>query len=258
VTTVVYALGRPRAATHSGGDCRARDLAQGRNVYGPHRFANPSDCRISNGLIRCTVGAVGTTPTLTVEFFVGGIVSTTGDYFVDTFLDTFGGITSTSAASWAVAGVLTIDSSTVTATLTQVRILRLDPEEVTVRLVVPAMADAFVTLRRGERHIRIQHGSLRLPRVSCRRRIAWTASSLTGVANPGRVEEAATGITGLHRFVASRGNITPNAGAFSLTTVTSGASAYFGAGAGTSVTRDTVADLHAQLSDATRPELVVA
>ena len=67
MTTATYPLGRPPAAAKRGGDCRARDLDQGRNVHGPHRFAATTHCQISNGMLRLTVGASGTAPALTVE-----------------------------------------------------------------------------------------------------------------------------------------------------------------------------------------------
>ncbi|HEX7135395.1 MAG TPA: hypothetical protein VF228_22660, partial [Iamia sp.] len=67
MTVIAYPLGHPRAAASRGGDCRARDLDQARNVHGPHRFAVSTHCQISNGMLRLTVGAAGAAPSLTVE-----------------------------------------------------------------------------------------------------------------------------------------------------------------------------------------------
>lgn len=58
MTTVAYALGRPRPAASRGGDSRAFDLAQepidpshpGRLVYDGHRFAAPDHCQIKGGV----------------------------------------------------------------------------------------------------------------------------------------------------------------------------------------------------------------
>ena len=159
-------------------------------------------------------------------------------------------------------GTITIDSTLLTALLTSVQITRMSPEAVTIRLVAPVMADAFVTLRGGERMVRIQHGSTRSPLVSTSRRVRWTGSpSPAGTALTGRVEElvAATGLDGLHRFVASLDTVSTNAGAFSVT-ATGVTTARFGAGIGLGVSTvlDRPSEMHEQLGDASRPRLVVA
>jgi len=253
VTTVAYALGKPPSAVNRGGDCRARDLTQARNVYGPHRFATTTDCRISNGLIRFTVGATGVAPALTMEAYRGAV--TIGDALSDTLSDTLPG--SLSSTSWQSMGVITLDSPALSAVLTGVRIVRVTAEAITIRLRAPLMADAFVTLRRGFRAISVQHGSTRPPLVSTTRRIRWTDSpSPVGTATTGRVEETSPATDGFPRFVASHDLATANAGAFSMTTTATN-HARFGAGIGTTNARDTTADLHAQLADNSRPELVL-
>jgi hypothetical protein len=254
MTTVAYTLGTPRIAAERGGDCHARDLDQGRNVHGPHRFAATTDCRINNGLLRLTVGASGAAPTLTVEAWRGRVVI--GDTYSDTYSDTYGGEYSTPA--WFAMGTLTIDSPSVSALLTAVRIVRINPEALTIRLVAPLMADAFVTLKRGERHCHIQHGSTRSPLVTTTRRVHWTAApSPVGTARTGRVEEVTPEIAGFPRYVGAIDPVTVDAGAFSLTT-TAVTRARFGAGVATYATKDKTADLHRQLGNASRPRLVVA
>lgn len=254
MTTVSYALGRPRSALSRGGDCRAYDVTQARNVHGSHRFAATTDCRISNGMLRLTLGASGAAPALTVEAWRGAL--SIGGTYTDTYTDTYAG--STSAAAWVAMGTLTIDSPSVSALLTGVRIVHINAEAITIRLVSPLVADAYVTLRRGERMCRIHHGRTRPPFVDLDRRIRWTASPLpVGTAADGRVQEATPTIDGFPRFVAALDAVTTNAGAFSLT-ASSVVSARFGAGVGTWALRDQPADLHSQLGDASRPLLVVA
>jgi len=255
VTVVSYALGRPLPATRRGGDCRARDLAQGCNVYGFHRFAATTDCRISNGLIRLTVGASGAAPALAVEAYRGSVV--VGDYYVDTYEDTYGG--SMSAPAWISMGTVTIDSAALSAVLTEVRILALCDEFVTLRLVAPLMADAYVTLRRGERMVRVHHGNQVLPRVTTARRVRWTGSpSPVGTAATARVEETSPAVDGFPRFVGTTTfAASVSAGAFSITT---GATihAKFVAGVGLWVASQTPAEMHAQLGDSSLGELVVS
>lgn len=254
MTTVAYDLGAPPAAAQRGGDCRARDLGQGRNVHGPHRFASTTHCRINNGLLRLTVGASGAAPSLTIEARRGSVA--TGDVYGDVYGDIYGG--SMTAPAWFAMGTLTIDSPSVAALLTAVRIAHVTAEEITIRLVAPLMADAFVTLKRGRRHVGILHGDTRAnPLVDVDRRIRWTASpSPTGTASTGRVEEETPVVEGFPRFLASVDPVTVDAGAFSLTAA-SVTSARLGAGVGTYGTRDRPADHHREMGDASRSRLVV-
>ncbi len=256
MTTVAYALGRPRPAPSRGGDCRAHDIDQERNVHGPHRFAATTHCQISNGMLRLTVGASAAAPSLTVEAWRGRVVI--NDTYVDTYTDTYGGDISTPA--WFSVGTLTIDSPSVSALLTAVRLVRISPEAATIRLVAPLVADAFVTLHRGWRSVRIQHGSTRAPLVDTDRRIRWTATpSPVGTAYAGRVEEivAPVGLDAMSRFVAALDPVTTNAGAFSVTAA-SVTSARFAAGVGMETPKDRPVDIHRQHGDASRPRLVVA
>lgn len=258
MTVATYPLGKPPAPAMRGGDCRARDLTQARNVHGPHVFAATTDCQISNGLVQITVGATGAVPALSIMLWHGaGTGTVTGDIYSDTYADLYAGVTSPPTAGWVASGTLTIDSPDVVAPLTAVRIVRMNHRFVTIRLVAPFMADAFVTLRQGWRSVTIQHGSKRPPFLTMTRRISWTASGMTGQASRGRVVETAPLLDGYARFVAGvEAGATTDAAAFSMTSP-SIRSFLFGAGAGTSNTLDTPADQHAQLYDASRLELVL-
>jgi hypothetical protein len=217
VSVEVHAIGAPKAAAERGGDCRARDLNQGRNVHGGHRFAATTHCQISNGMLRVTVGASGVAPTLNVEAMTG--YRSTGDVYTDVYTDVYPG--DYTALEWRAMGVLTLDSSLLTALLTGVHLADITPESVTLRMVSPVMADAWVTLRRGETMLHIQHGSTRSPIVTTNRRIRWTDTGLTGSSATGIVTESAPLTDGFTRFVFGRDTVTSNAGAFSVTAASS-------------------------------------
>lgn len=255
MTVATYPLGTPRTAAKRGGDCRARDLDQGRNVHGGHRFDETTHCRINNGLLRLTVGVAGVAPSLSVEARRGRVP--VEDYFTDIFTDIFPGHTGT--PEWLDLGSLVIDSSLLSALLTGVRLVRVTPEIVTIRLVSPVIADVIVSLRRGRRHVDIDHGDdqRRVP-VSTNRRVRWTASpSPTGTTFDGRVQEMVPVFDSFPRFLVSDDTVTANAGAFSLTAASS-TSATFGAGVGTVDRLDRPHEIHGQLRGRRLGRLVVA
>lgn len=253
MTVVSYALGRPPVPALRGGDCRARDLAGGRNIWGPHRFAAPEDCRIANGLLRATVFAAGSTPALAIEARRPSV--TVEDYLSDTLTDVLDGTMST--PEWLDVGQVVIDSPVATALLTGVRLVRANRQAVTIRLVAPAIGDAWVTLRRGERMLRIQHGALRPSPASVVRRVRWTDSpAVAGVVGPSRVEEVLPANEGLQRFIASHDPV--GGSIFALTTPAAVGSASVGAGVGIDADGDRIADLHSHLADASRAELEVS
>ena len=235
MAVVTYPLGTPFAARSRGGDCRAHDTAQARHIHGPHRFAATTDCRISNGMLRVTVGAAGETPVLWVDAWR----PPQGD----------------DPPAWWPMGKVVIDATSVTALLTGVRLIRINPEAVTIRLVAPAIADVFVTLRRGERQVRIQHGSSRSPSIATKRRVAWASPVPAGVAYDNRAEETSAYIPGLFRFVTALVAMTSTSASVTSDTQTT---AQFGAGVGTATATDRPVDYHAQLGDVSRPRLVVA
>ncbi len=257
-TTLAVPLAAPPAAALRGGDCHARDLDQDdRLIIGPHRFAATTHCQFANGLLRLTVGEAGAAPALTVEARRGAVA--VGDVYDDVYDDVYGGGGSVSTPAWFALGTLTIDSPSVSALLTAVRLVAINPEAVIIRLVAPAIADAFVILQRGEPHVHIQHGDTRAdPLVSTPRRIALSGSpALLGVATAThRVEEPAPPIDGLPRYVAGLDPVTPNAGAFSVTTAARTV-ARFGAGAGHQLTGSWPDELNEQLGNDTWPQIVI-
>lgn len=248
----VHALGRPRAAAKRGGDCLARDLNQDRNVHGGHRFAATTHCRISNGMLRVTVGAAGIAPTLTIEAMTG--YRSTGDVYTDVYTDIYPG--SYTALEWTAMGTLTLDSSLLTALLTDVRLVEVNPESVTLRLRAPVIADVFVRLERGETMLHIHHGSTRPPFVTTDRRIRWTGSGLTGTAVTARVTESAPLTNGFARFVLGRDTVTSNAGAFSVTAAGS-RSAELAAGVASAGEWTSVDHLRQQAGDSSRAGIFV-
>ena len=252
MTAESHALGRLVAASRSGDRPRARDLDQGHNVYHRgYRFADTTHCQISNGMIRLTVGESGDVPTLHAEAWRGE--TTAGDVFDDVFDDTFGG--SLSTPEWLDLGAIIIDSPSTATTLTAVRLIRISPFALTIRLVAPTMADAFVTLRRGERMVHIQHGSTRPPLVDIDRRVRLEPAP-SGASAVQRVQEDFAAYQGFPRWIGAIDPATVNAGAFSLT-APSTISARFGVGAGTYGTADSPGASHAQLGNAARPRLAV-
>ncbi len=254
MTAVGYALGRPRPGASRGGDCHVDNLDTGLRFDGPPpRFAEPNHCRIDNGLLRLTVSAAGSVPALTVSARRGRVVL--GDLLSDTLSDTLPGSRATPA--WIAMGTITLDSPSLTAALAGVRVEDITPEIVTIRLVVPLIGHAFVTLRRGWRSIAVQHGNTRPPFVDIDRRLRWTASpSPVGTAFAGRVEEMLPEIASFPRFVASIDPVTTNAGAFSVTAA-SVTTARLTAGVGTYASQDRPGDMHKQFGNASRQGIVV-
>lgn len=253
MTAAGYTLGRLRPGASRGGDCHVNDLSTGLRWDGSHGVIAPQHYQIDNGLLRLTVSAAGTTPALTISAVRGRV--NVDDLLSDILSDVLPGEVST--REWIAVGTLTIDSPSVSALLTGVRLVRINPEVVIVRLVAPLMADAFVTLPRGCRSIAIQHGSTRPPFADVARRIRWTAApSPVGTVSPGRVAEMVPTFDGFPRTVFSLDEVTADAGAFSLTTA-SVTSARLGAGVGTWGPRDTPSWTHRQVGNASRPEIVV-
>lgn len=264
MTIRIYSLGKPRPATLRGGDCWAHDLrpdpitgephpiTERPHVHGAgHAFRQPEHCVIQNGLLRLYVNA-GSPPSLTMQVHRNRVVI--DDVYVDTYEDLYGG--SLSGAEWVDAGVVTIDAPSLGVVLTGVRLVDVNPERVTIKLLAPLIGDAFVTLHRGWRSFRIQHGneSLAVPApVSVARRVRLTDSpSAVGIAAKGRVEEQFAAIDGMYRFVSSTDPVTVDAGEFSVTSdaVTT---ADFGVGVGIASTGDRPYNLHQQFGDASRP-----
>ncbi len=262
MTVATYVLGKPRHARSRGGDCYAHDLRPDPitgephpitarpHVHGPHRFRQPEHCAIQNGLLRLFVNPTSP-PSLTMQVRRGRLI--TDDFYVDTYVDLYGG--TILEPEWLDAGVVTIDSPTVPAVLTGVRLVDVNPERVTIKLLAPLIGDAFVTLPRGWRSFLIQHGntSLAVPAPQyIERRVRWIDTpSPVGVAATGRVEEMVPALATFFRFVASTVPVTADADQFSVT-APARYTADFGAGVGTDSVRDRPINLHQQLGSACR------
>lgn len=261
MTVVSYVLGKPLAANMRGGDCRARDTTQGRNIYGPHRFATPSDLSICNGMIRLTVGAANAAPALIFSAYGPATPATAGTTYntATTYNAATTYVASTYTSGWSAMGTIVIDSPVAAALLTGARIVRITPEAITIRLIAPAIADAYVTLRRGEPFARIQHGATRGTVVNTDRRVMLNGPpALTGTAYSGRVQEDTPTVANTPRFIAARtAGATVNAATFAVT-VPAVRSAHFGAGVGMLTSSlSAPADMHGQLYDASRPTLTL-
>lgn len=249
----VLDLGTPLAPTARGGDVRARNVVAARNIYGPHLFLTPGDLSISNGLLRLTIGGFGSIPSVLVSAYALGVqtgVATTYDA-VTVYDSTTVYVDDVFAHAWIAMGSIVFDSTSVSALLSNARLVHLTPERATVRLASAAISDVFVTLRRGERIVRIQHGSTRPPFVTIDRRVRW-APAPTGVAYSGRISEDTPAIANSPRFIAAR---TPGATVsvpFFSVTVPAARTASFGAGVGTTGQHNSPAEMHAQLFDDTR------
>jgi hypothetical protein len=138
--------GPPGWLTRRGGDARAYDRRQMAEVYGPsHRFAGETDLQIRNGRLRCWVGNAGLPPFLTCSVFRLGL--------------------------WRAAGFILFDDPSGDAVLRGARLVRVRPDVVTIALSVQGKGDVLVSLRKGERMLRVVHGA---GGIDTARRIRWT------------------------------------------------------------------------------------
>lgn len=175
------------------------------------------------------------------------------DTYSDVYSDTYGG--SLSTPDWVSVGVLTIDSPSVAAVLSGVRMVAVSDEAVTVRLVAAAIGDAFVTIERGMPFLSVHHGDS-AQAVDIDRRVSMAGDSLVGSAAVGRVQEDAPAIRGLYRWVGAVDPVSVDAGAWSLTG-SSVTLARFGTGVGTAQLLDSAASQHSQLGDASIPLIAI-
>lgn len=163
----------PEPITTRGGDVRAYDRRQERHVYGPHPFEEPSDALLQNGLWRVWPGPRNFPPFLHVEAFRSG--------------------------EWHHAGVLSFERD-LDDELLGARLLRMTPDIGVLALNITGVGEVLVTLRRGERMDRIQHGGNRLPQASVARYVRWR-----GIPPHERPDSIATGTgkfgTGISDYV---------------------------------------------------------
>lgn len=154
----------PRWVTDRGGDCRAYDRREEREVFGPsHPLVAPTDLVITNGLLRAWVGARGLPPYLQVQAFAAG--------------------------EWREIGYLQLSDPTEgSIVLTSARLVRVTPEAVSIAIGLQGQGEALLTLRRGERMFQVQHGGART-RLTATRQVSWS-----GVPPWRRLEAAAQGV----------------------------------------------------------------
>lgn len=137
--------GVPRWVSDRGGDVRAYDRREAREVYGPaHPFRAPTDIEITNGVLRFWVGNARVTPFLNVSAFISG--------------------------AWREVGCVQLAAAATTA---GARLVSCSPENATVAVDTFDGGTVFVTLRRGERMLRVQHGANRAPTLTIGRALYW-------------------------------------------------------------------------------------
>lgn len=137
----------PTWLAQRGGDVRAYDRREEREVYGPsHPFVETTDLAVTNGHLRYWVGNRLLAPFLNVQAYADG--------------------------AWREAGYLMLADPLGSAVLLGARLRRLTPELGTVVLTVRNQGEVMVTLRRGERMLRVQHGDASAP--SATRLVRWT------------------------------------------------------------------------------------
>lgn len=138
----------PTWASLHGGDVRAFDRSEDREVFGPsHPFERTSDLLVTNGMVRFWIGNRGLIPWLNVAAFRSG--------------------------EWREMGVVSLAPTA--GALAGARLIRCTPDEATVALSVRTTGAVHVTLRRGERMIRLGIGPERSPSTSYARTLAWDA-----------------------------------------------------------------------------------
>lgn len=119
--------GIPAWVTNRGGDCRAYDRRSMREVYGPsHPYQTATDCIVLNGLLSARVGNRGLPAYLHVQAFAGG--------------------------TWREVGCLRFADRDV---LLGHRVTKVAPDVTILALAIKDKGDVFVTLKRGERMLRI-------------------------------------------------------------------------------------------------------
>ncbi len=260
-----HALGIPRPPTSRGGDCRVIDIA-GARTHNIHRFPFTTECRFTNGILRVEVGPAGAAPSLALGFRRGRVVVEDG--YDDIHDDVYGG--HVAVPEWVGLGTIILDDDSNPSLLGSVRTIKANPEVVVVKMAytTDAAADeAFIMLRRGEPHLRIQHGSVRSPVGN--RRVSWTPIPV-GHTHPGlgRVEEVTPEFDGILRFIAavdSTSLVDPWVNPAEVevdpawAVVAHGRRvACFGAGAGVHDPDSNPSSLHSQLGYVGQPRMVIS
>ena len=134
-----------RSPESYGADCRAWDRSEEVEVIGPgHPFAKVTDLLITNGLVRCWPGPVGTPAYLHCSAF-----------YPD---------------DWTDVGCLSLAEDDV---LIDARLDSVAPDEVTIVMLVRNQGEVSVTLYRDQRIIGVRHGGDHAPVVSVPRTVGW-------------------------------------------------------------------------------------
>jgi hypothetical protein len=135
ISSVVYPLfnlgkDEPLWLSQQGGNVRAFDRRAGREVYGPHPFLETTDILVTNGLVEFWVGNRGLAAFLNVRAFDG--------------------------TTWREVGTVRLST---TALLRGARVVSLTQEACVVALSIQGIGEVRVTLKRGERMLRVEgHG----------------------------------------------------------------------------------------------------
>lgn len=138
----------PRWLSDRGHDVRAYDRRDEREVFGSsHPFVATTDLVMTNGLLRLWVGPRLLPPYVQVQAFAAG--------------------------EWREVGYVMVADPQGDEVLTSARLERVTPDAASIRLGVSGHGEALLTLRRGERMVRVHHGSSRAPRVGGYRRVQW-------------------------------------------------------------------------------------
>ncbi len=141
-------VGIPQWVSKRGGDVRAYDLRENRNVLGPaHHFRVEEDIRLTNGLLRADCGPRNVAPYLTISVYKGG--------------------------AWRAMGYLYLAD---VDTLAGARLVSVTPERAVLALSVRNEGTVFIHLYRGERGVRVVHGAVRDPSVVAARLIQWRSA----------------------------------------------------------------------------------
>jgi hypothetical protein len=149
VLETLAANAAPHWVTARGADVRGFDIGANREVYGPgHRFGVESDILVTNGLMRFRVGARNLVPHLVVQVYKD--------------------------AAWRAKGYLYLSGAN---TLAGARLSTVTAERSCCVLSVHNEGEVHVWLNRGERMLRITHGSTRAPSIACDRFVEWRTTA---------------------------------------------------------------------------------
>jgi hypothetical protein len=218
----------PTWVTNRGGDCRAYDVTQAREVYGPsHRFATTADCIITNGLLRVVFVARGVTAGFELWAFQGG--------------------------QWVDMGLVTFGNGSVP--LLNVYLRRCTPDEVSVRAFCDLTGGGTFTLKRGERMVRCRLGNDRPPYGATGGSL-YANSGTFAASSGGRRVQTAFDANGFKKVLMALHPISDD-GSQGIKLTTTATQFDAGIALARSVSNDDVADQHTQFVGSAHQELRV-